>query len=204
METLRHRTQMNHLISAFESALRERDDVFVGGNMFVYFSPHQLKNEHFRGPDVLVVLGAEGQHERLSWVLWEEMRLPDVVIELTSPSTRTEDYGKKKDIYERVWKTAFYAIYDPATHRLDAWELDGGRYRALEKDDRGDVEIAILGLRLGVRALPLSLGIPAPSLRVIDREGKVFPTQTELETRTAELETRTAELEAELARLRAR
>ena len=48
--------------------------------------PMGSKNEFFRGPDVFVVVGAE-KKERLSWVLWEELRLPDVVIELTSPSS---------------------------------------------------------------------------------------------------------------------
>jgi Uma2 family endonuclease len=196
METQRHYDEAAYLIHAIESATRDQGDVYAAGNMFVYFSPRQLKNEFFRGPDVFVVVGAE-KKERLSWVLWEEMRLPDVVIELTSPSTRDEDYGKKKDIYERVWKTATYVIYDPATHQLDAWELDGGRYVPLAKDERGDVEVKILGMRLGMRPLPLSSTMPAPSLRWIDASGDPLPTLTEV---TARADAETARADAATAR----
>ena len=192
METSRHYEQMHHLTGALRQAMRDRSDVFVGGNMFVYFSPRQPKNELFRGPDVFVVLGTE-KKERLSWVLWEEMRLPDVVIELTSESTTTEDYGTKKEVYERVWKTAVYVIYDPLTHQLDAWQLEGGRYVPAPRAENGDVEVAILGLRLGLRDLPLDETIGPPSLRWIDASGNVLRT-------LAEANARIAELEAELAR----
>lgn len=187
METDRHRQEMAYLIDSLRDATRERSDVYVNGNMFVYFSPRQLRNEHFRGPDVFVVVGTE-KKERLSWVLWEEMRLPDVVIELTSASTRDEDYGAKKDVYERVWKSASYVIYDPATHQLDAWKLDGGRYVPATRSERGDVEIPLLGLAIGVRDLPLDDTIGPPSLRWILPDGQ--PLQT------------FAEAKAELARLR--
>ncbi len=203
METERHADQQAHLVTTMKSAMRSRDDVYVNGNMFVYFSPNQLKNESFRGPDVFVVLGTE-KRERRSWVLWEEMCLPDVVVEITSSSTRDEDYGEKKEIYGRVWKTAFYAIYDPATHQLDAWELDGGRYVPLPKNADGDVDVAILEMRLGVRALALSSSVPAPSLRWIDRHGAPLESYDELRAQNADLSTRNAELDAELERLRAR
>lgn len=175
MESERHLVQCAHLIGSLAGATRDRPDLYVNGNMFVYFSPRQLKNEFFRGPDVFVVVGTE-KKERLSWVLWEEMRLPDVVIELTSPSTRAEDYGPKKDVYERVWKTALYAIYDPATHALDAWELDGGRYVPATRTPEGDVMVHVIGMRLGVRPLGLSSTVGAPSLRWIDADGVPLPT----------------------------
>ena len=195
MESERHRENFQHLIQTLATAMRDRDDVYVSGNMFVYFSPRQLKNEFFRGPDVFVVVGAE-KKERLSWVLWEELRLPDVVIELTSPSTRDEDYGKKKDVYERVWKTAVYVIYDPATHQLDAWVLEGGRYVPAKRDARGDVEVAILGLSLGLRELPLSPTLPAPSLRWIDASGEPLAHYDALATRARDAEARTRDAEA--------
>ena len=211
METDRHRAQFNHLIESLRYRERDRDDVYVAGDMFVYFSPRQLKNEFFRGPDVFVVLGTDKKKERLSWVLWEEMRLPDVVIELTSPSTAREDYGKKKDIYERVWKTAVYVIYDPATHALDAWTLEGGRYVPAPRNERGDVEVRILGLGIGLRDLALDSSIPAPTLRWIDAAGDALPSYDDVATHAADAETRAAaaearahELAAELERLRAR
>jgi Uma2 family endonuclease len=191
METTRHRAQMNHLIDALQHATRDRSDVYVAGNMFVYFSPRQLKNEFFRGPDVFVVIGAE-KKERLSWVLWEEMRLPDIVIELTSESTRAEDHGPKKDVYERVWKTAVYVIFDPFTHQLDAWQLQAGRYVPAPRAENGDIDVTLLGLRLGLRDLPLDGVLDPPSLRWIDANGEALPTYTETHARIAALESEIA------------
>ena len=95
LETQRHRDQMELLIGSFQHSYRDRDDLYVGGNMFVYFSETQAKTNDFRGPDVFVVLGTEPR-ERRSWVVWEEGgRTPDVVIELTSDSTAAVDRGLK-------------------------------------------------------------------------------------------------------------
>ncbi|RKZ39475.1 MAG: Uma2 family endonuclease, partial [Candidatus Parabeggiatoa sp. nov. 3] len=43
METERHKKQMDLLVDSLEPWLGERG--YVGGNMFVYFSLKQLKNE---------------------------------------------------------------------------------------------------------------------------------------------------------------
>src|SRR5262245_18015289 len=85
MDTARHRIQMVILVDSLGSAWADRDDFYVGGNEFVYFSELQAKNNDFRGPDVYVVLDTV-KKERKSWVVWEEGgQMPDVVIELTSP-----------------------------------------------------------------------------------------------------------------------
>ena len=57
METERHKKQMDLLIYSLAPWLIEHQDGYVNGNMFVYFSANQLKNENFRGPDVFVTLG---------------------------------------------------------------------------------------------------------------------------------------------------
>ncbi|GEA25995.1 hypothetical protein MiAbW_00537 [Microcystis aeruginosa NIES-4325] len=71
METQRHKLQMDILIDALFPWLAAREDGYVGGNMFVYFSAAQLKSEEFRGPDFFAVLGVP-KAERKSWVttLW--------------------------------------------------------------------------------------------------------------------------------------
>ena len=100
MESDRHVKQMTLLIESLRMEWIDRKDVFVGGNMFVYFSESQAKKNDFRGPDVFVVLDAEEKERRLSWVVWQEgRRTPDVVIELTSASTEAVDRGKKMEIY---------------------------------------------------------------------------------------------------------
>jgi len=45
------------------------------------------------------VLGVP-KRERRSWVVWEEGKAPDVVIELLSESTAEQDKNEKKLIYQ--------------------------------------------------------------------------------------------------------
>ena len=199
MDTPRHRQQMNLLIISLELAWQDRDDFFVGGNMFVYFSESQTVKNDFRGPDVFVVLGTE-RRERRSWVIWAEGgRAPTVVIELTSPSTEQVDRGEKMDIYARRMQVPVYVLFDPWTGKLEGYELDPTRqaYRPLEVLPNGDVSCAPLGLSLGVRP-GMHENVDAPWLRWIGENGKVLPSEHEVaeeERRKAEEERRKAEHE---------
>jgi Uma2 family endonuclease len=83
METQRHKMQMDLLIEVLYPWLEQRDNGYVGGNMFVYYSSQQLKNQDFRGPDFFAVLDVP-KGERKSWVVWDEGKAPDVIIELLS------------------------------------------------------------------------------------------------------------------------
>lgn len=150
METQRHKEQMDLLIYALRGGWRERRDFYVNGNMFVYYSELQSRRNDFRGPDVFVVLDVD-PHERRSWVVWEEEgRRPDVVIEVTSDSTRAEDRGKKRAVCEKVLRVGAYYVYDPFTHELEGWALDGRVvYQPLARDERGHMPCPPLGLELG-------------------------------------------------------
>ena len=53
--------------------------------MFVYFSLEQVQNRDFRGPDFFVLLDVP-RREHESWVVRQEGKGPDVVIELLSES----------------------------------------------------------------------------------------------------------------------
>lgn len=196
METDRHYEQMHLLTTTLADAWSERDDFYVGGNMFVYFSELQTRGEHFRGPDVFVVLDTE-RKSRKSWVTWEEGgRLPDVVIELLSESTAHVDRGDKMRIYSRVWRTGHYVLYDPLTHELVGYALDTqrGAYVPLEVDARGDLPIARLGLALGLRPGAIHEK-PGPWLRWIGPDGAPLLSGSE----RAEVERERAERERERA-----
>jgi len=204
MESDRHYEQMHLLTDSLKLWLGARDDWYVAGNRAVYFSLEQAKNQDFRAPDVIVVAGLEGggRTERLSWVAWEEGgRLPDVVIELLSASTEREDRGRKKAIYERVWR-AEYFTFDPFTHALEGWELGPGgtEYVPKRRDARGDLAVERLGMTLGVRPLDC-YGLPPPSLRWILPDGTPLPTPREhMEQERARAEQERARAEQERAR----
>jgi len=152
METKRHRQQMNLLVDSLADHWRGRDDVCVEGNMAVYFSETQARNNDFRAPDVFVVLDTV-KKERKSWVVWEEEgRTPDLVIELTSPSTEAVDRGKKKHVYARLLRVPMYVIYDPFSAALEGWALGShGSYELVALDADGRLPCPQLGLSLGVR-----------------------------------------------------
>ena len=182
MESDRHRKQMNVLIESLDDAWRDRDDVYVGGNMFVYFSELQAKKNDFRGPDVFVVLDTV-RRERKSWVVWgENGRTPDVVIELLSPSTEDVDRGEKMRVYSKLLRVTHYYLFDPMSGVLQGYTLDpvAREYVSTLPDESGDVPCPALGLRLGIRRGQL-LGVEADWLRWIDKAGQIVPLAEERE-----------------------
>lgn len=176
LETNRHRIAMNVVIDSALSALSERADFFVGGNMFVYYSRTQAMNRDFRGPDFFIALGVNSSRERQGWVVWEEEgRYPDVIIELMSPSTAKVDKGVKKVLYERTFRTADYYVYDPFDpHSLKGWHLDISQgYQPLIPSERGWLWCETLGLWLGTWSGCIRREPPSGTcqwLRFYDRE----------------------------------
>lgn len=203
METNEHRVQMVLLIQSLKLALADREDFFVGGNMFVYFSETQVKRNDFRGPDVFVVLGTSPR-SRLSWVAWGEGgKLPDVVIELLSNRTRHIDRGEKMQIYSKIWRTPEYFLYDPLSFELEGYRLNSATldYEPIAPDANGDLKCAVLGFGLGVREGTVER-FPFRWLRWLDRDGTVLPSAEELLSRQherAEAERERADAERERA-----
>lgn len=54
LESNRHRISINTLIRSIEQHFSDREDLFVGGNMFIYYSRTQVRNRDFRGPDYFI------------------------------------------------------------------------------------------------------------------------------------------------------
>lgn len=135
MESQRHKYQMDLLIDALLPWLEQRDDGFVGGNMFVYYSMAQVRRD-FKGPDFFAALGVP-KGERKSWVCWEEDKTPDVVIELLSDSTSEVDKGEKKLIYQNRMHVPEYFWYDPFNPQdFAGFRLQGSSYQAIAPDSQ--------------------------------------------------------------------
>jgi Uma2 family endonuclease len=203
METEFHDAQAALLKDSLIDAWQARPDFFVAGNMFVYFSERQIRANDFRGPDVFVVLDVE-RKVRKSWVAWEEDgKLPDVVVEVTSPSTEHVDRGDKMRIYAQIWRTPAYFIFDPESEKLDGFALDTARraYVPLAVDANGDFVVGPLGLHIGLRPTRYREH-DRRFVRWIDAEGKALPTaqeRAEREREPAEHERERAEHERERA-----
>jgi len=205
LESVWHRLQINLLDDCLHQHWRGRTDFFASGNMFVYYSLQQVKTMEYKGPDFFVVKDVDGSFIRGAWVAWEEGgRLPDVIVELLSPSTQAADLGQKKQLYERVLRTAEYFCYGPdptfgKTPTLQGWMLVRGQYEAIEPDARGWLWSNQLGVWLGEWEGQYH-GMQNRWLRLYDSTGQLIPTRAE----AAEAEAERAQAEAERAQMEAR
>lgn len=179
METQRHKLQMDLLLDTLQSWLDHREDGYIGGNMFIYFSTEQARNQDFRGPDFFAVLGVP-KTERKSWVVWEEGKAPNVVIELLSESTKQEDKTRKKQVYQNQMRVPEYFWYDPFNREDWAgFSLQKNQYQPLEKDENQRYISEQLGLAL-VQWQGNYKGVEAVWLRWETLEGELLPTEREL------------------------
>jgi len=216
MENEREQFQMLLLRDSLEQYWRGRQDFYMGGNMFVYYSTeqaHQILAEEadparprraFRGPDLFVVLHVDGSFRRQKWVVWDEGgRYPDVIFEFLSPSTRRTDQTTKKTLYEQTFKTREYYWYDPFDPReFQGWHLhhDNG-YQAMTPDTRGWIWSPALHLWIG-RWEGTYHRDPATWLRFYDPEGRLVLTSQET-AEAAQQRAEVAEQRAEVAEQRA-
>jgi Uma2 family endonuclease len=198
MESQRHKMQMDLLIDTFSTWLEQREDGYASGNMFVYFSLAQLKNQDFRGPDFFAVLGVP-KGERRSWVVWEEGRGPDVVIELLSPTTAATDKNEKKLIYQNQMRVSDYFWFDP--FNPDDWagfSLQHGVYQPIAPDEENHLVSQALGLLL-LHWQGSYKGVETTWLRWATLEGELLPTMEEQERQRTEQERQRTEQERQRA-----
>ncbi len=198
METLRHQFQMDLLIDVMDLWLAARGDGFAGGNMFLYYSLEQTRHNTFVGPDFFVALDVP-RGERKSWVVWEQGKGPDLVVELLSASTGQYDKTLKKTLYARQVRVPEYYWYDPFNPEdFAGFTLHGSNYQPLAIDAKGRIHSPILNLDLGRRPGTFR-GVDAVWLRWFTPEGGMLPTEAEAAQQRAEA----AQQHAEAAQQRA-
>jgi Uma2 family endonuclease len=131
-ETDVHRSVMFQTIETLQ-AYYAGQKTYVTGNLLVFYRPGD-KRRHV-SPDVMVVKNID-PGLRLNYLIWEEGRSPDVVIEITSVSTRREDLKKKFDIYRSEMHVTEYFLFDPRSDylspRLLGFRLVADEYVAIE------------------------------------------------------------------------
>lgn len=197
MESNWHRLQIALLVELIHRLWPGRTDFFVGGNMFIYYSARQVRDQDYKGPDFFVAKDVDGSYDRDSWIAWEEdLRLPDVIVELLSPKTASQDLGPKKRLYERVFKTPDYFCCAKGATSLQGWRLREGRYAPLTPNEDGRLWSEELQAWIGPWTGEYH-GTTATWLRFFFPDGTLVPTNAEAERQRAEA------AEAEIARLRA-
>ena len=133
---------------------------------------------------------------RLSYLLWEEARVPILVLEVVSQTPRKEYTQKKQDYAEMG--ILYYVIYNPLRKRkprLEAYKLEGGNYQLLEGEP---IWLEEIGLGMG-KERGIFQGIEREWLYWYDREGKRYLAPEE-RLKTSETQAREARSQAQQAR----
>lgn len=188
-----HRDVMTDLIHALRARYLGEPNVYVGGNLLLYYVEGNPRKSV--SPDVLVTWGIR-KGRRKTYLLWKEGRAPGFVIEVTSDTTRSEDLGKKKELYLQLGVEE-YILFDPLGDylhpRLQGHRLVLGRYQPIPLEPDSSLLSRTTGLRLRIEGENLRLIDEATGERLLFTE----------EERAARLEERAARLAEKAARLAA-
>ena len=184
---------------------RNRPNVYVSGNLLLYY---EEGNPRARvAPDVFVVFGARSV-KRDTYLLWEEPKAPDFVLEITSLATKKEDQEDKYKLYRRLGVRE-YCQYDPTQDYLEppmqGLKLVGGEYQALPVRELADGTLALWSK---VRGLELRVQVAEERLRFHEPQtGQDLPDLAETDAQLRQeraarqaAEARLAELDALLRR----
>jgi Uma2 family endonuclease len=193
-ETDLHIDCLIDLREALKDFFRNDPDVYVSGNIFVYYKEGDPRKQV--SPDVLVVKGVEKKRRR-TYQIWSEGKTLDLVIEVTSRKTRREDTDFKKKLYQQLGVKEYY-LFDPTgdylKERLCGYRLIGNRYVAVRLPKGTD--------RLYSDVLGLELVLVMDQLRLYDRQSQRF-LLTPDETAEAQRQAEEARRQADAARQRA-
>jgi Uma2 family endonuclease len=147
-ETDLHRDDMVDLIERLKNHFVRDRMIYVSGNLLVFYEEGN-RRKHV-SPDVFVVRGVANKR-RDNYLIWQEGKGPDAIIEVTSKSTRREDKKKKWELYRDVLKVREYFLFDPTEDYLkpllQGFRLEAGDYVPIEPVD-GRLPSEVLGLHL--------------------------------------------------------
>ncbi len=155
----------------------DRDDVYVAGNLFVYYEEGQPNRS--LAPDGFVAFGVPNRL-RETYKVWEEGVFPSVVFEFTSKSTQAEDLGVKLKIYRDIWKVKEYFLFDPYEEYLNP------SFYGLRRSRNDFAPIAPVRGRLASKVLGVSMERDGKMIRFFDSAtGRPLLTESEREAERA-------------------
>lgn len=171
------------------------------------------------GPDLMVIFGVREHKNWSTFDVAQEGVRPTLIIEVTSPETRSIDRLDKLDEYEAAG-VPLYIIVDMSTHRkqttlrLLGYQLTRTTYEVLPLDEQGRLWLAPVRLWLGIRdnelfcydehGVQFGNYVEVNAARVVAeaRAEEEARARAAAEVRAEAAETRLRELEEELRRLR--
>lgn len=189
-----------------ETLFREREDVFVAGDLLWY--PVEGQPRICRAPDGMVVLGRPKGY-RGSYQQWQEDGLaPQVVFEVRSPANTFKEMADKLLFYDSYGVEEYY-LYDPEPEKneLTGFLRQGDRLRTI--DEMNGWVSPRLGIRFDTSGEELRIfapdGTPFRSHEEIEQERKAEQAaRQQAEQRATQAEQRAIRAEQERERLLAK
>jgi Uma2 family endonuclease len=149
-----------------EALFRDRDDVFVAGDLLWY--PVEGRPDIRCAPDALVVFGRPKGY-RGSYIQHREAGIaPQVVFEVLSPNNRIVEMLRKHTFYTEYGVEEYY-VYDPDTGDLVGFLRDGEKLQEIPELQ------GWVSPRLGVR-----FELDGKVLRLVGPDGKPFASYLEI------------------------
>ena len=185
-------------------------DALAVADILVY--PEEGNPRNRIAPDVLVAFGV-GTHSRSSYLVWEEGKPPDWVLEVASPSTASNDLDFKRRAYAAMGVPEYWLfdpkgdVFPPGQPQLQGLALSHGGYVRLAPRLADGVEMirsGVLGLDLRAEGEFIRMRDPATRADILHQAE--FKALAEREAERAQREAaerlvaqaRVAELEAAL------
>ena len=123
---------LDYAYNGLSTWFEDREDVAVQADMFVHYLVvgEDGRERRMLAPDVFVIFGVP-KRQRFSYVVWDEGKPPDFVLEILSGSTWRRDTVDKKAIYEAMGVDEYWLL-DPVgpflTPPLIGYRLTNGSY----------------------------------------------------------------------------
>jgi Uma2 family endonuclease len=143
-----------------ETCHPKADEFFIGADINLYYDTKHTG--WYKRPDWFLVIGVSASKSiadsRLSYVMWQEHIAPFLMVELISPGTEAEDLGQtlrvlgkpptKWQVYEKILRVPYYAIYDRYSNKFRMFSLQATQYVeiAINNDQRFWFEEIELGI----------------------------------------------------------
>jgi Uma2 family endonuclease len=209
-----HLLQPQLLLLTFQPPNWQPEQVFSAADLNLYYDVnHPL---WYKRPDWFGAVGVprlyDGKDMRLSYVIWQEKVTPLIIVELLSPGTERQDLGEdtkeadgtpsKWEVYEKILRVPYYAVFSRYTNKLQAFRLVGDRYEPIALGEEclpiPEAELSLglwQGSYRGIARLWLRWFTLAGELIALDSE-ELTATQQELAAAKRETEKLAARLRA--------
>ena len=187
---------VDSITNALTTLLRDRENVLILNDILIDWGRHGIKA---MSPDIAVLFDARTDVVEGTYRVPEQGGTTEVVIEVTSPSTRSNDVNPKVELYARCGVPRYVIVdvlYDARRDAVDSIQLKDYRagvqgYELAPPDPSGIVWLERLGLGLVVEGT---------TVRCLDAQGRPIDTNFANQCQAREQAERLAEEEARARR----